>query len=416
MHFLVLSPQHPNDNISMITRYLYLCFSLLTLATFAAGTAHAQSAGKILFRKPQVEMSAGQASASPSLNSGRQAREDVEDLEEKRQTLEGEVRYAKAKLDSAQKKLSLQTAAGNVEQSDVLNQEIKDWEARLKTAKTQLSDVESEMNQVSSGLHGSDSDVIVPGENLEVFVVEDPSFNGRYQVRRGGYVILPQIGRIAVAGKTIDAAEGAVRKALQSSQLQKASVMIERISGSDIESGPLIYLSGEFKSPRPYRIPLGTSPTLISVILSSGGVTEKADLTRVKIMRMAANRGVVEDVNVQKILDGGSLSSDLTLSEGDVIIVPPGASNLIYVTGNVKRQGSYHLSQGEKLSAYGAILQSGGFSRFANEKRVHVLRAMPDGTKAQLPVDVRAIKSGKRPDVLLQSNDIIVVPEKFFSF
>ena len=41
---------------------------------------------------------------------------------------------------------------------------------------------------------------------------------------------------------------------------------------------------------------------------------------------------------------------------------------------------------------------------------------MPDGTKAKLPVDVKAIKAGKRPDVLLQSNDIIVVPEKFFSF
>jgi protein involved in polysaccharide export with SLBB domain len=361
-------------------------------------------------------MSAGQALATPPLSSRRQAQEDSEELEEKRQTLEGEVRYAKAKLDSAQKKLSLQTAAGNVEQSDVLNQEINDWEARLRTAKTQLSEIDAELNQLSSGSHGSDSDVIVPGENLEVFVVEDPSFNGRYQVRRGGYVILPQIGRIAVAGKTIDAAEGAVRKALQSSQLQKASVMIERISGSDIESGPMIYLSGEFKNPRPYRIPLGTSPTLISVILSSGGVTDKADLTRVKIMRMAANRGVVEEVNVQKILDGGSLSSDLTLSEGDVVIVPPGQSNLIYVTGNVKRQGSYHLSPGEKLSAYGAILQSGGFSRFAKESGVHVLRAMPDGTKAKLPVDVPAIRKGKRPDVLLQSNDIIVVPEKFFSF
>lgn len=401
-------------NIRHFTRHP--AFHFLALSALAASTVQAQTPGKIAFRKPQIEMSTGQATAAPSLNSKRQAQQDTEDLEEKRQTLEGEVRYAKAKLDSAQKKLSLQTAAGNVEQSDVLNQEIKDWESRLKTAKTQLSEVESELNQVSSGGHGSDSDVIVPGENLEVFVVEDPSFNGRYQVRRGGYVILPQIGRIAVAGKTIDAAEGAVRKALQSSQLQKASVMIERISGSDIESGPLIYLSGEFKSPRPYRIPLGTSPTLISVILSSGGVTDKADLTRVKIMRMAANRGVVEDVNVQKILDGGSLSSDLTLSEGDVIIVPPGQSNLIYVTGNVKRQGSYHLSQGERLSAYGAILQSGGFSRFAKESAVHVLRAMPDGTKAKLPVDVKAIKSGRRPDVLLQSNDIIVVPEKFFSF
>ena len=76
----------------------------------------------------------------------------------------------------------------------------------------------------------------------------------------------------------------------------------------------------------------------------------------------------------------------------------------------------YHLSPGEKLSAYGAILQSGGFSHFAKESGVYVLRAMPDGTKARLPVDVKAIKSGRRPDVLLQSNDIIVVPEKFFSF
>ena len=408
------SPLNISMNIRLFTRHSSL--HLLALSALAAGTLQAQTSGKIAFRKPQIEMSAEQATATPSLISKRQAQEDAEDLDEKRQTLEGEVRYARGKLDSAQKKLALQTAAGNAEQIDVLNQEIRDWESRLKTAKAQLSDVEAELNRVSSGVHGSDSDIIVPGENLEVFVVEDPSFNGRYQVRRGGYVILPQIGRIAVAGKTIDAAEGAVRKALQSSQLQKATVMIERISGSDIESGPLIYLSGEFKSPRPYRIPLGTSPTLISVILSSGGVTDKADLTRVKIMRMAANRGVVEDVNVQKILDGGSLSSDLTLSEGDVIIVPPGQSNLIYVTGNVKRQGSYHLSPGEKLSAYGAILQSGGFSHFAKESGVYVLRAMPDGTKARLPVDVKAIKSGRRPDVLLQSNDIIVVPEKFFSF
>jgi hypothetical protein len=41
---------------------------------------------------------------------------------------------------------------------------------------------------------------------------------------------------------------------------------------------------------------------------------------------------------------------------------------------------------------------------------------MPDGTKAKLPVNVVAIQRGEQPDVPLQSNDIIVVPEKFFSF
>ena len=68
------------------------------------------------------------------------------------------------------------------------------------------------------------------------------------------------------------------------------------------------------------------------------------------------------------------------------------------------------------MTAYGAILQNGGFARFADQRRVYILRALPDGTKAKLPVDVVAIKSGQRPDVLLQVNDILVVPEKFWSF
>ena len=46
--------------------------------------------------------------------------------------------------------------------------------------------------------------------------------------------------------------------------------MIERFEGVSDEAGPTIYLSGEFKNPRPYRIPAGTAPTLVSVILSAG--------------------------------------------------------------------------------------------------------------------------------------------------
>ena len=42
-------------------------------------------------------------------------------------------------------------------------------------------------------------------------------------------------------------------------------------------------------------------------MLSAGGVNEHADLTRVKVMRMAANRSVVEEVNVKRILEGEKL-------------------------------------------------------------------------------------------------------------
>jgi hypothetical protein len=41
---------------------------------------------------------------------------------------------------------------------------------------------------------------------------------------------------------------------------------------------------------------------------------------------------------------------------------------------------------------------------------------MPDGTKARLPMNIVDIEKGKRPDVVLQPNDIVVVPEKWFAW
>lgn len=393
---------------------LALCLAILGGTTLAADPEIVPRKD-VAFRKTPVGINSSRTVTSSV--DAKAAEAEVESLSERRQTLETEIRYAKSKVEAAQKKVSIQTAAGSPEGADTATQELKDWEARLQTARAQLAQLDGELKKSSSGLQSAlASEVIEPGQNLEIYVVEDPSFNGRYQVRRGGYIIMPQVGRIAVAGKSLNGAEDAVRKALQSSQLQHASVMIERIAGGDVEAGPLIYLSGEFRNPRPYRIPSNTSPTLVSVILSCGGVTDRADLSRVKVMRMAAQRGVVEEVNVERILEGGGLASDVKLSEGDVVTIPAGNSNLIYVTGNVRRQGSYRLRPDEKLSAYGAILKSGGFSRFADQKGVYVLRAMPDGTKAKLPVNVVAIQKGQSPDVVLQSNDIIVVPEKWFSF
>ena len=323
-------------------------FSLLLAFAMTLGSSlRAQDAaanGKIAFKKSAVPLaSADNQGPSRAVGSKKSANE-VEDLTEKKQTLEGEAKYAKAKLDAAQKQLAVQTAAGNLEAADRLNQEAKDWQARLDATRAQLGQVEKELDDATQGQQSAvtaSNEVIVPGETLEVFVNEDPSFNGRYQVRRGGYIIMPQVGRIAVAGKTIPGAEAAVKRALQSSQLHHASVLIERVQGADIENGPLIYLSGEFSRPGQWHIPKNITPTLVNVILSSGGTSDKADLTRVRVMRIAANKGVVEEVNVQKILDGGGLTSDLTLDEGDVITIPAGPTSLVYLTGNIVHQGSF---------------------------------------------------------------------------
>ena len=395
---------------------------LLALAFAFGSAAHAQETprqGKVAFKKSAVPLASTESAAPSRSAATKKSAGEVDDLTEKKQTLEGEARYAKAKLTAVQKQLEVQTAGGNLEVADRLNQESKDWQARLDSTRAQLAQVEKDLDDAAQSQQSAvtaSNEVIVPGENLEVFVNEDPSFNGRYEVRRGGYIIMPQVGRIAVAGKTIPGAEVAVKHALQSSQLHHASVLIERVQGSDIENGPLIYRHGEFNQATPFHIPKNITPTLVNVILSSGGTTDKADLTRVRVMRIAANKGVVEEVNVLKILDGGGLTSDITLDEGDVITIPAGPTSVVYLTGNVMRQGTFPLKVGEKLSAYDAILQNGGFSRFAKQSGIYVLRAVPDGSKVKLPVDVTGIKKGRRAYVLLQSGDIIVVPEKFWSW
>jgi protein involved in polysaccharide export with SLBB domain len=155
---------------------------------------------------------------------------------------------------------------------------------------------------------------------------------------------------------------------------------------------------------------------VVSVILSCGGVTDKADLTRVKVMRVAANKSVVEEENVQKIIEGSGLTSDLTLNSGDVLMIPAGSANVVFITGRVTRPCSLPLKPGDKLTAYAAILDAGNFSRFANLKKVYVLRASPDGTKVRIPLNVDAIMHGHAADIPLQGNDIVVVPEKFWSF
>ena len=350
---------------------------------------------------------------------------DLDSLIDRREALQSEIATIQKAMEADRKRAQVLQALGQAEEGDRLIVRVRDGEARLRNARSQSGQIEDEIerlqrNTSDSGPRTVGQEIILPGENVEVFVNEDRAFNGRYVVRRGGYIMIPNLGKVFIGGKTEGQAEEIISRSLRQSQLKRATVTVERFQGVTDESGMVIYLAGEFKNPRPFRIQPGTAPTLISVLLSSGGWTDRADLTRVKIMRVARSKPVADEVDVKRILNGNvggaGLGADITLTEGDVIVLPSGSLNLVYVTGRVKRPGSYRITEGEKLTVYGAVLQSGGFDHFAKLSGTHILRAMPDGTKARIPVDLKEVEKGRKPDVILQPNDIVVVPEKWFSW
>lgn len=258
-------------------------------------------------------------------------------------------------------------------------------------------------------------DSILPGENVEVTVAENKDFNGRYLVRRGGYIMMPGIGKVPLAGKSVAQAAKDIQFNLKKFHSGQAiTVEVKRSPGITIGTGTVVYLAGEFRKPRPYRIPENASPTLISILLSSGGWTDRADLTKVKIMRFSKSTPKEEVFNVKKTLDGalGNPNSAVVpmLAEGDVIVLPAQTeSQVVYVTGAGKRSGSYRISDGGKLTVYSSILQSGGIMSGVAQPRVYILRKAPDGTDMKIPVNFEGIKDGKTPDIQLMTGDIVLV-------
>lgn len=77
-------------------------------------------------------------------------------------------------------------------------------------------------------------DIIVQiGDVLDVNVAEDRSFNGYYEVRVGGYFILPAVGRIDAVGLPLRKIQVNITKALEETQLPHATVRVSMLGNPD---------------------------------------------------------------------------------------------------------------------------------------------------------------------------------------
>lgn len=180
---------------------------------------------------------------------------------------------------------------------------------------------------------GKNEAVFVDGDSVEVLVEEDSSFNGVFEVREGGYILIPKIGRLLVSGLTRNAVEHRVQEALQRTQIKTATVFVERRAGSrnlglgsEFGSVPrvIIYVTGAVARPGQHAVPLlqgARAPGLFEVLLMAGGLARHGDESKIRILRLSAE-GVRQStiVDMRKIRDG--LIADVPLGEGDIVQVP----------------------------------------------------------------------------------------------
>ena len=155
------------------------------------------------------------------------------------------------------------------------------------------------------------------GESIELFVMEDSQFNGSYKVREQGDIIIPKLGRVNVAGKSVDGAQAAIKAALESSQLKSATVIADRVgavAGTNFSETPKLLV---------FMIAVENGNTLYAyeAFLIAGGAAPFADERKAYILRRAqggARQKVPIDLRAIRLGSG----KDVPLMEGDMLCVP----------------------------------------------------------------------------------------------
>ena len=91
------------------------------------------------------------------------------------------------------------------------------------------------------------------------------------------------------------------------------------------------------------------------------------------------------------------------------VIVTAINSQRVYVVGEVLRAGAFPLLPG--MTVLQVLANAGGFTTFANEKKIHVMRVV-NGKHTEVPFNYREVLKGDNPDqnIKLEPGDTVVVP------
>ena len=183
---------------------------------------------------------------------------------------------------------------------------------------------------IGAAAWAQDSYRISPGDVLSVEVLEDSSLNREVLVLPDGSFSFPFAGTLRVSGLTVDQVQATVRQGIASNFVSPPNVFVtvRSVRPATPSGGPRaprtieIYFLGEVNSIGPVSIAPGT--TLLQALSQAGGFTNFAALRRIQLRRTDPVTGTqyVSEINYRAISNGARLSTDITLIDGDVILVP----------------------------------------------------------------------------------------------
>lgn len=222
-----------------------------------------------------------------------------------------------------------------------------------------------------------DNFILNIGDKLSITFRGQRHTQGIYSVTGDGLLIVEDLPPVPAAGRTI----GQVREMLEAgaSDLYNTDVFVALDSVRQVG----VLVAGHVR--KPGRQNLTVFHTVLDALMQADGIEKTGTLRQIKLVR----GGRTQIVDLYGLLVYGSAGMDLSLRDGDRIIVPP-VGPTIAVTGGVKRPGIYEIlptlqpmrmkpeNASEKLSLQAALDLAGGLLSPGNNRFIR-LTMTPDG-------------------------------------
>ena len=187
-----------------------------------------------------------------------------------------------------------------------------------------------------------------PGDKLLVNYYGSDEKTEEVFVNREGIVVLPLLGPVNVTGMTY----GEASKYIQDKAKSELIGTQINISIREVRSVG-VYVLGEAYKPGKYL--LSGLSTVTNALFISGGVNKKGSLRNIQIKR---DNKTVATYDFYDFLLKGSLDSEVTLQDGDIIFIPF-IENSVIMGGAFKRPHRYEFKEGETLRD--VVELAGGF-------------------------------------------------------
>lgn len=254
---------------------------------------------------------------------------------------------------------------------------------------------------------------------LSISFWQEPTLNREVRVGEDGMITMPVIGTIKAAGLTTSelAKDIVEQMTFYQSPISQATVVVREFNFR------AVLVSGQVVAPS--RLSYEKIPDLWRVLLDAGGPTDRADLSRVRIIRKVDGESEIIDVDLYSIIGEGDISKAPQLQPGDLVNVPLApfgvsmelgerpedkGKNVYFVLGSVASPGVRNLEPGTDL--LDAIALAGGPTTEADLRNVRVVMKGP-GYSNIVRIDLEEyLENNSSPRYTLHPEDTIVVPAR----